>query len=49
LFVFFIKDILDFLGFSSDQKIQKNSYWSYSEIINLIDAKIDALNKLQAH
>ena len=49
LFVFFIKDILDFLGFSSDQKIQKNSYWSYSEIINLIDTKINALNKLQTY
>ena len=49
LFVFFIKDILDFLGFSTDRKIQKNSYWSYSEIINLIDTKINTLNKSQIH
>ena len=47
LFVFFIKDILDFLGFSNDKKIQKNSYWSYSEIINILDSKISVLNKFQ--
>ena len=47
LFVFFIKDILDFLGFSEDIKIKKYSYWSYSEIINLLDSKINTLNKYQ--
>ena len=45
LFVFFIKDVLDFLGFSNDKKIQKNAYWSYSEIINFLDSKINILNK----
>ena len=45
LFVFFIKDILDFLGFSNDKQIKKNSYWSYSKIINLLDSKINILNK----
>lgn len=45
LFVFFIKDILDFIGFSNDKNIQKNAYWSYSEIINLLDSKINNLNK----
>lgn len=49
LFVFFIKDILDFLGFSHDKIIQKNAYWSYSEIINLIDSKINILNKYQVY
>ena len=49
LFIFFIKDILDFLGFSSDKKIQKNAYWSYSEIINSIDGKIKILNEHQKY
>jgi len=47
LFIFFIKDILDFLGFSNDKKMQKNAYWSYSEIINSIDEKIKKLNEHQ--
>ena len=45
LFVFFIKDILDFLGFSNDKQIKKNAYWSYSKIINLLNSKINILNK----
>ena len=49
LFVFFIKDILDFLGFSEDSKIKKYSYWSYSEIINTLDSKINILNKYQIY
>lgn len=49
LFIFFIKDILDFLGFSNDKKIQKNAYWSYSEIINSIDGKIKILNEHQKY
>ena len=47
LFVFFIKDILDFLGFSNDKKLQKNAYWNYSEIINMLDSKINKLNTFQ--
>ena len=49
IFVFFVKDILDFLGFSNDKNIQKNSYWSYSEIINSIDSKINMLNKFKKY
>lgn len=49
IFVFFVKDILDFLGFSNDKNIQKNSYWSYSEIINSIDSKINMLNKFKRY
>lgn len=49
LFVFFIKDILDFLGFSNDKNLQKNAYWSYSEIINSLDSKINILNKYQKY
>ena len=45
LFVFFIKDILDFLGFSNDKKFKNNSYWSFSEIINCIDSKINVINQ----
>lgn len=49
IFVFFVKDILDFLGFSNDKNIKKNSYWSYSEIINSIDSKINMLNKFKKY
>lgn len=49
IFVFFVKDILDFLGFSNDKNIQKNSYWSYSDIINSIDSKINMLNKFKKY
>jgi hypothetical protein len=49
IFVFFVKDILDFLGFSNDKNIQKKSYWSYSEIINSIDSKINMLNKFKKY
>ena len=49
IFVFFVKDILDFLGFSNDKNIQKNSYWSYSEIINSIDSKLNMLNRFKKY
>ena len=44
LFIFYIRDILDFLGFSSEIKFQKNSYCSFFEIIKYIDYKINTLN-----
>ena len=44
LFIFYIKDILDFLGFSDEIKFQNNSYYSFSEIIKYIDYKIKFLN-----
>ena len=44
LFMFYIKDILDFIGFSNELKFQKNSYYSFFEIINYIDYKINILS-----
>ena len=44
IFIFYIKDILDFLGFSNDTKFQNNSYYCFSEILNYIDFKIKSLN-----
>ena len=43
LFVFIIKDILEFLGIS--QKIKKidNAYWTYSDIIEAINERINYL------
>lgn len=46
LMTFFIKDILNFLGFSSDKDIIKqNGYWTYTKIINSIDNKIKIIEK----
>ena len=47
LFTFFIKDILDFVGISIDEKIQKKAYWSYAKIIDSIEKKIDHIKKLK--
>lgn len=47
LFVFLIKDILDFIGFSNDKKIQKNAYWPYSDIIDSIDIKLSYLKEIK--
>ena len=47
LFLFYIKDILDFLGFSNETKFQKNSYFSFLEIIRYLDCKMDILNSFR--
>ena len=44
LFIFYIRDILDFLGFSNEIKYQKNSYYSFCEIIKYLDNNIKKLN-----
>ena len=44
LFIFYIKDILDFLGFSNEIKYQKNAYYIYFEIIEYLGYKINILN-----
>ena len=41
LFTFFIKDILDFVGISNDEKIQSKVYWTYTKIIDSIENKIN--------
>ena len=43
LFVFIIKDILDFLGISQKIKYKKNAYWTYTDIIEAINQKINYL------
>lgn len=47
LITFFIKDILNFLGFSLDKDdINLNGYWTYTKIINSIDKKINNIKKM---
>ena len=46
LVVFFIKDILDFVGISNDKKIQNKAYWSYEKIIESLENKINQIKKL---
>ena len=48
LFVFYIRDILDFIGFSNETKFQKNSFCSFSEIISYLDYKMNILNSFSS-
>ena len=43
LFVFIIKDILEFLGISQKIKHKENAYWTYTEIIEALNQKINYL------
>ena len=43
LFVFYIKDILDFLGISHDKKLRVRAYWTYKDLIDLLDKRIEVL------
>ena len=43
LFVFIIKDVLEFLGFSQKIKKKENAYWTYMDIIDSINEKINLL------
>ena len=45
LFVFFIKDILDYLGISHDKKTQIKGYNTYQNIINYIDKNIKKMRE----
>ena len=45
LFVFIVKEILEFLGISKKIKKKENAYWTYTDIIDSIDYKINYLNK----
>ena len=47
LFVFVIKDILEFLGISSKIKSKENAFWTYTDIINAINDKINYLKKFK--
>ena len=48
LFIFYIKDILDFLGFSNEIKLQKNAFYIFFEIIKYLDNKINMLNSFSS-
>ena len=43
LITFFIKDVLDFVGISNNENIQINAYWTYNDIIEDLNHKIDYL------
>ena len=45
LITFFIKDILDFVGISNNKEIEENAYWTYTDIIEELNKKIDYLKK----
>lgn len=47
LISFFIKDILDFVGISNDEKIQTRAYWTYIKIIESLDNKINHIKNLK--
>ena len=46
LFVFVIKDILEFMGITSKIKNKENAFWTYSDIAESIDDKINYLKNL---
>ena len=41
LITFIIKDILDFVGISNKESIQINAYWTYNDIIDDLNNKIE--------
>ena len=47
LFSFFIKDILDFVGISNDEKIYSKAYWTYTKIIGSLENKINHIKCLK--
>ena len=46
LFVFVIKDILEFMGITPKNKKKENAFWTYSDIVDSIDDKINYLSKI---
>jgi hypothetical protein len=46
LFVFVIKDILEFMGITPKIKNKENAFWTYSDIIESIDDKINHLSNI---
>jgi type III secretion system FlhB-like substrate exporter len=48
LITLYIKDILNFLGISTDENdIKQNGYWTYTNIINSIEKKINKIKKFE--
>ena len=46
LFVFVIKDILEFMGLTPKIKKKENAFWTYSDIIESLDDKINYLSNI---
>lgn len=46
LIVFFIKDVLDYIGISNDKKSKSQSNIAYKVIINLLEVKIDKISHM---
>ena len=46
LFVFIIKDILEFMGLTPKIKKKENAFWTYSDIIESLDDKINYLSNI---
>ena len=46
LFVFVIKDILEFMGITPKIKNKENAFWTYSDILESIDDKINHLSNI---
>ena len=46
LFVFVIKDILEFMGITQKIKKKENAFWTYTDILESIDEKINYLSNL---
>ena len=49
LFTFYIKDVLNFLGITNEKTLSNHSYWTFKDIIELIQSKIDILKKYKAN
>lgn len=45
LITFLIKELLDFVGISNDENTKVNSYWTYTDIIDSLNNKIDYFSK----
>ena len=47
LFVFIVKDVLDFVGISNTAKAQDKGYWTYVNILESINKKINLIKEKQ--
>ena len=48
LFVFLIKDVLDYFGISGESEFSTRTYWTYKEVIQIIERKIDKVKIMKS-
>jgi hypothetical protein len=48
LFMFLIKDVLDYFGISSESGYTARTYWTYKEVIQIIERKIDKVKIMKS-